>query len=254
MGLFGQRSKTVPSSRRLVLDLMRISRRMPLYPLERCFELAELARLRQASVPRISWPVVFLKAYGLVADRYSQLRQTYMCWPWPHLYEHPCSVAMVAVNRLEGDQERIFWGRFLQPERQPLIALQQTLDHFKSDPISPTFRRQLRLSRAPAPLRRLAWWMTLNLSGDRRARRLGTFGMSTLGGQGIVNRWHPSCLTGSLSYGPLDPDGRMLVTVIFDHRVMDGAPLARALAALEKTLQTTIAEELRDTKHHSAAA
>jgi hypothetical protein len=42
MGLFGQRSRAVPSSRRLVLDLMRISRRMPLYPLERCFDLAEI--------------------------------------------------------------------------------------------------------------------------------------------------------------------------------------------------------------------
>src|SRR5205807_9562281 len=59
------------------------------------------------------------------------LRQTFMRWPWTHLYQHPHSVAMLAVNRTEREGERLFWGRFLQPETRPLTELQAALDRYK---------------------------------------------------------------------------------------------------------------------------
>jgi hypothetical protein len=68
--------------------------------------------------------------------------------------------------------------------------------------------------------------------------------MSTLAGQGALNRWHPSVLTSSLSWGPLDEAGRSLVTMIYDHRVMDGMAAARGLGELEKILHGAIATEL----------
>jgi hypothetical protein len=245
----------LPHNRRLVCDLLHFARQVPLFPLERSCALGELEQVRQSAQPRVSWAVLFLKAYGLLALDYPAFRQTYMRWPWPHLYQHPHSVAMLAVNRVERDGERLYWGRFNGPEEGPLADLQSALDRYKTDPTPSVFARQLRFSRVPTPLRRLGWWLTLNVSGASRARRLGTFGLSTLAGNGAVNRYHPTCLTTSLTYGPLDRAGRALVTILYDHRVMDGSCVARALADLEAILQGAITRELKEHhvgKRHSA--
>src|SRR4029079_7270508 len=137
-------------------------------------------------------------------------------------------------NRRWADRERLCWGRFLAPEDRPLSELQAELERYKHEPVERVFRRQLRFSSFPAPLRRLGWWLGLNVLASRRARRMGTFGLSTLAGQGAINRFHPSCLTTSLSYGPVDDAGKMLVTVVYDHRVLDGAEVATALVRLEE--------------------
>jgi hypothetical protein len=245
MVLWMSRRRRVPRSRRLVCDLLHFARQVPLFPLERSFGLAELAELRESAPCRISWPVLFLKAYGLVAMEYAQLRQAYLSWPWPHLYEHPHNVAMLAVNRADPEGDRLYWGRLIQPEECTLIELQAKLEHYKNGPTGSVFRTQRRLSRVPTPLRRLGWWLTLNLSGSARARRLGTFGLSTLASNGAVNRYHPTCLTTSLTYGPMDPSGQMLVTLLYDHRIADGNCIAGALADLEAILRGPIAGELK---------
>ncbi len=241
-------------NRRLVGDLLSISARLPLFPIEREFDLGELAALREETSPRISWVALFVKAYGLLAADIVELRQSYMQWPWPHIFQHEQSVAMVAVNRSTLSGDRLFWGRFTAPEKMSLTEIQIQLDDYKHGQIEKTFRRQMRVSRFPTPLRRLAWWMSLNLSAIRRARRIGTFGLSTVASLGAVNRFHPTCTTTSLSYGPLTPAGRTLVTIVYDHRMIDGAPLARALAELEAILQGPIAEELAGLKRRVSAA
>jgi hypothetical protein len=229
----------------LVCDLLQFARHVPLFPLERSCALGELSELRASVSPRISWSVLFLKAYGLLSAEYRPLRQAYLRWPWPHLYEHPCSIGMLAVNRREPEEERLYWGRFIQPEATPLTRMQASLDRYKTGPTASVFRRQQRFSRVPTLLRRMGWWLTLNLSGAKRAKRVGTFGLSTVAGAGAVNYYHPTCLTTSLTYGPIDRNGEVPVTLLFDHRVTDGSCIARALADLEAILQGPISRELR---------
>ncbi|MDP2296757.1 MAG: 2-oxo acid dehydrogenase subunit E2, partial [Pseudolabrys sp.] len=43
----------------------------------------------------------------------------------------------------------------------------------------------------------------------------------------------------------IDRDGNVNVRIIYDHRVLDGATVARALARLEEILNTEIVSELR---------
>ncbi len=88
----------------------------------------------------------------------------------------------------------------------------------------------------------------------RAAKRLGTFTMSTLAGEGVLNRMHQTVLTTSLTYGPLDANGRMLVTLLCDHRVVDGIIAARALADLEAALHGSISAELKAMQNNRAAA
>jgi hypothetical protein len=241
-------------NRRLVLDGLYFARRVPIYPAEKKFDLAEIAELRKQAIPRISWAALFVKAYALAAKQHAPLRRTYIRWPWPHFVEEPHSTAMVVVNRQYMGEDRICWGRLSQPEARPLVHLQRHLNEYQNDPVEQIFRKQVTLSRLPTAMRRLLYWLNQNFGGAKRAKRLGTFTMSTLAGQGVLNRMHQTFLTTSLTYGPVDEQGRALVTLLCDHRVVDGIVAARALTDLEAALCGPIAAELKALGSNRAAA
>src|SRR5262249_12829799 len=107
------------------------------------------------------------------------------------------------------------------------------------------FRQWLRLGRMPGFLRSILFWIGLNGSGFRRAKRFGTFAISSLGNLGI-EQYHPiSPLTTYLTFGPIAPTGDVTVKIIYDHRVMDGRCVARCLNDLEEVLNTHMLEELK---------
>jgi len=84
-----------------------------------------------------------------------------------------------------------------------------------------------------------------------RARRVGTASISALAGQGVTNRLHPNILTSSLSFGPIEPDGRCLLTLQCDHRILDGSAAARALNAIGQNLVTHVLVELQSLQSHA---
>ena len=106
------------------------------------------------------------------------------------------------------------------------------------------FRRALRTARAPAPVRRVAMWLGLNW-GRQRANYFGTFHLSVYSGLGAESFNPLSPLTTLLNYGPIDEEGGVNVRILYDHRVMDGATVARALERFEALLNGAIADEVR---------
>jgi len=48
-----------------------------------------------------------------------------------------------------------------------------------------------------------------------------------------------------LNYGVINSDGVLDARIIYDHRVMNGATVARALARLEEILNSVMLEEVR---------
>ncbi len=54
-----------------------------------------------------------------------------------------------------------------------------------------------------------------------------------------------SPLTSLLNYGVIERDGTVAVRIMYDHRVMDGATVARALGRMEQILNSVILDELR---------
>src|SRR5262249_56018070 len=136
---------------------------------------------------------------------------------------------------------------FRAPEQQSLTQLQQAVDWYKNETLEKVgfFRMALRFSRVPTPIRRLLWWSTLHLSGYKRCKRFGTFGLSSYGALG-AEQVHPiSPLTTTLTYGPIDPQtGQVVVKLIYDHRVLDGAYIARRLRDIEANLQGPILAQL----------
>jgi hypothetical protein len=232
--------------RRFVGDLLYFASRIPTVPVQRRMLLAEVALARAAAVPRPGWPAVFLKAYARVAAEMPELRRAYVALPWPHLYEYPSSVASVAVEREYQGERAVFFGRIGSPAEKPLAEIDARVREFAAAPIESVkpFRKMLAVARLPRPVRRLAMWLGLNLARTRPGQ-FGTFGLSSYSALGAESLHPISPLTTTLNYGVIGPDGSADVRVVYDHRVTDGATIARALARLEAELTGAILTELR---------
>jgi hypothetical protein len=87
-------------------------------------------------------------------------------------------------------------------------------------------------------------WFGLNLPRSRPAQ-FGTFGLTVYSGLGAESLHPLSPLTTTLTYGVIGADGTVDVRVVYDHRVLDGATVARALALLEAELTGAVCDELR---------
>lgn len=233
--------------RRFICDLLHFAHQVPTVPVQRRMNLAAVVAARTVAAPRPSWCSIFTKAYGFVAANRPELRRSYLSFPTPHLYEHPINVASVAVERRFGDEDAVFFGHITEPEARPLLDLDARLRELKERPVESigAFRKALRVSALPRPLRRLAWWLGLNAWGRKRAQFMGTFGVSVYAGLGAASLHPLSPLTTALNYGVIEPDGSVDVRLVYDHRVMDGSTVARALQELERVLTCEIVAELR---------
>jgi len=232
--------------RRLVGDLLHFAKKIPTIPVQRRMNVADLRDLRQQASPRPSWCAIFTKAYSIVASAFPELRRAYVSFPWPHLYEHPTNIASIAIERDYHGENGVFFVHLRSPGEQSLTALDAHLRRFKEQPIESIalYRRALLISRLPLPVRRFIWWYGLNSSGCKRCKRMGTFGVSSYASLGAESLHPISPLTVTLNYGVIDEEGNVNVRLIYDHRVLDGATIARALEEMENILHKEIADEL----------
>lgn len=231
-------------ARGCVSDIATLALRVPLFPVDRVMQLAPLAEARAACPVRIGWAAIFLKAYALVAREMPVLRTWFSGGLFPKLVTVPHSVATLAVNRTDSTGDRLLFARLRKPEAESLPTIQRFIHDCTAEPLERMFKRQLQLEMVPGRLRRTILRWNMNSRSAKRASRIGTFSLSTLAGLGATNRFHPTLCTTSLSYAPLESDGRCMVTIIADHRVLDGAAVARALQWLDQALQTDLVAEL----------
>ena len=237
----------VSTGRRVVAEFLRQSRNVPLVTVQRPFALPGLVAVRAAMTPRVSWVALFAKAYSLAANRHAALRRSWTTFPFTRLYEHPESACVVLVEREWEGEEVVLGGKVRAPERMPLKDIDRYIRRFQTEPVRSIscFRQMLRVGTYPALLRRFVLWSALHWSGYRRSTRFGTFLVSSLGNFGCESLNPQIPLTGYLTYGPISADGRVTVSLTFDHRVLDGRQAARALADMESFLNTVLVAELR---------
>ena len=237
------RQITLP--RRLVADLMHASMRVPFVSLTRPLHIRTLLEARAQAAPRPGWAAIFVKAFALVAEEEPVLRTLYVKWPAPAFYELPRSVAMVAIARVEDGQDCVLPQKITAPDEMPLTEVDALIRHAKEAPIDqvPAFRKILRTTRLPLPLRRLFWAIGLNF-GRQRANYFGSFGVTSVAayGAGQLHALSPGPFV--LSYGVEKPDQTIDVVLRWDHRITDAAFIARVLRRLEQVLNTEISAEL----------
>ena len=232
--------------RRLVADLMHASIRVPFVSLARPLNIRSLLEARAQTAQPPGWAAIFVKAFALVAKDQPVLRTLYVKWPLPAFYELPRSVAMVAIARVEDGQDCVLPQKVTAPDEMPLTEVDALIRHAKNAPIDevPAFRKMLRTTRLPLPLRRLFWAIGLNF-GRQRANYFGSFGVTSVAayGAGELHAMSPGPFI--LSYGVEKPDQTIEVVVRWDHRITDAALMAKTLTRLEQVLNTEIAGELR---------
>jgi hypothetical protein len=232
--------------RRLVADLMHASARVPFVSLTRSLNVRQLLEARALAVQPPGWAAIFVKAFSLVARDQPVLRTLYARWPWPSFYELPRSVAMVAIARVDDGEDWVLPQKIAAADTSPLTEVDALIRHAKHAPIDevPAFRKILRATRLPLPLRRLIWLIGLNF-GRQRANYFGSFGVTSVAayGAGELHALSPGPFI--LSYGVLAPDQTVDVVIRWDHRITDAALIAKTLIRLEQVLNTEIAAELR---------
>jgi hypothetical protein len=231
--------------RRLVADLMHASIRVPFVSLSRPLNVRQLLEARALSAEPPGWAAIFVKAFSLVARDEAVLRTLYAKWPWPSFYELPRSVAMVAIARIEHGQDCVLPQKVPAADMLPLSEIDAQIRHAKDAPIGevPAFRKILRVTRLPLPLRRLMWLVGLNF-GRQRANWFGSFGVTSVAayGAGELHALSPGPFI--LSYGVVAADQTINVVIRWDHRITDAARIAKALTRLEQVLNTEIAAEM----------
>ena len=120
------------------------------------------------------------------------------------------------------------------PANLPLAGLVQVLRRFNEAPVAKLkqFRRVRLFGHFPLPLRRFLIWVALNW-GRQRANFFGTFALSVYSALGAESLRPLFPTTAVLNYGVIGADGTVDVRLNYDHRVMDGAIVARSLQSLE---------------------
>ncbi len=236
------------NGRRLVDDVIRIGNRVPSAGLTGDFDAGLVAKFRRLSRPKISWNVLYMKAYAIVAANEPALRQSYVGFPWPYLYQHDENVCMMTINRECEGEERLFFARFGEPQNETLTDLQSRYDYFRREPVEniQQFRHQINFAKVPSLVRRFAWWTMLNLWPEKRASHVGTFGMSISGYKGTYGSRHLGPLTTILGVDPTPRMGVSRLLLTFDHRVLDGAPATDVLVKVQRMLTTAVREELAE--------
>jgi hypothetical protein len=232
--------------RRLVTDLMHASIRVPFVSLTRTLNIRQLLEARALAAQPPGWAAIFVKAFSLVAKDQPVLRTLYAKWPWPSFYELPRSIAMVAIARVEDGQDCVLPQKVPFADTLPLAEVDAQIRHAKVAPVDevPAFRKILRVTGLPLPLRRFMWTIGLNF-GRQRANWFGSFGVTSVAayGAGQLHALSPGPYI--LSYGVVRQDQTIDVVIRWDHRITDAALMAKAMTRLEQVLNTEIAAELR---------
>lgn len=223
---------------------MDLHRQIPTVSQAKTFQLAHLRDARGECPQRICWSLLFMRAYALAAIEFPELRQTLISWPWRHLHQHSHAMANLTVSRTFRGQQWLFFAPLETPEKLTLLELQGLLNRYREEPVEIVFKNQVRFAQYPRLVRRVLWWFRFNWSARKRIKRLGTFALTTLAGQGVTILDPRAPVTSTLTYGPLDQAGKCEVIIAYDHRVMDGKLVATILERLEEILQGPIVDEM----------
>ncbi len=227
-------------------DILAFSQEVPTVAVERILNIQTLAtaRKRLASPPR--WCALIMKSFGLASQRIPELRRSYLGFPSSRLYEHPTSIASLVIQRDFFGEPAILPGLIQAPESLSLSELESKIQQLNSLPFHEIgcYRRLIRTTKLPRPLRRLLWWYGLSVSGRIKSKTFGTFSCNSVAKMQIQMRQFVSPITSSIYYDPRTTLGEITVQLAIDHRVFEAEVAGRALGELESLLNLEMVGEV----------
>jgi hypothetical protein len=208
--------------------------------------ISAVAAARRNCQPLIGWNAILIRAIALTARKWPELRRSYIPFPWPHLYEHPKCVVTVVLEREWRGAHAVFFDQIVSPEDKSLREIEFELHGMRNAEVEAVggFRRLIRITRYPLPLRRLIWRIVLSGSGRLKSRYVGTFSLNSLSSRRGRTTQSVTPVTMSIEYGAIQRNGELPLQVFVDHRVTDGASVNRICAELQAVLDRDIVDEL----------
>ena len=173
-------------------------------------------------------------------------RRIYFSFPRERYVEFPHSTASIAIEIIYEGEPAVFPCVIGDPASLSLIEISETIRKAVESPAGhiANFQRYVTGSKLPRLIRRPGLSVLFNMP-TYRANHMGTFALTAVANLG-TNLVHPlSAWPTLLTYGVFAPDGYADVRIIFDHRVVDGCSIARALARLEEILNGPMVDELK---------
>ena len=233
--------------RRMVIDLLYFATGIPTVPVQKRMSLGPLIGGTGRKPRTAALDGDLHQGIWVVAEEFPELRRVYIKLTLAAIVrvpdqqgQHPPRARLQRrVRRLAGFNQR--------PRASIACATSDTwIGYASTTPVEEIkdFRRWTQFARLPTFVRRAFWWLGLNW-GRQRGNYFGTFGVSVYSALKAESLHPLSPATTVLNYGVMTEDGVLDVRIIYDHRVMNGATVARVLGRLEEILNTVMIEEVQ---------
>ncbi len=154
------------------------------------------------------------------------------------------------VERLVEGKPAVFFGTIDSPDTKSLEQIAFELKQFTSGKIDehPQLSRQMKFSAMPWLLRKVVFFLSMFSAEIRLHAMKASFGLSSLGKYGVKAITGPCVCTSTFAVGTIEERPvvkkqtvvirkMMTLSLLFDHRCMDGAVAARFLADVKGLLE-----------------
>ncbi len=214
---------------------------------------------------RLTETAILLKAIGIAQRNHPASRSMILPWGRIATFEKIC--AGLTIERIVDSQPAVFFGTIEAPAEKSLETIMNELRQFSESNLNehPQLALENKFSRMPWLFRQLIFRLSM-LFPELRLRSLGaTFGVSSLGKYGVKAITGPCVCTSTFGIGaiedrPIARNGQVIVhpmltlSLLFDHRCIDGACAARFLRDVKELLEGRLEEHLRTEKELSAGS
>ncbi len=206
---------------------------------------------------KVTVTAILVKAIAIAQRNHPATRTVWL--PNSKLLQINRLEAQFTVERFIDEQPALFFGTVKMPDLKPIVAINNELHSYASDPIEsvPQLEIEHRFSKYPWFIRQIIIFLGMRIPQLRLEYMGATFGISSLGKYGCRNMISPSVITSMFCVGevkdrPVAIDGQVVIRPIlslvlnFDHRVIDGAAAARFVTDIIKLLEGGLEEHVKD--------
>lgn len=247
--------RTAPFSRvsQFRVDLFRETKQYWLFPLWTEVDMGRAEALREEwkrQGARVTYTALVVKAVadaiGELQGGNPELNAAVLGFPFKRMaYFDGVDVAVASEKRYE-ETEYFHVGILRDCGRRPLPQIAEELARLAASTEGEEFESTRALIRKPHLVRRCALWASRNFPALVRKYR-GTVFVSSVGKYGVnafaMTNHNISFSFGEVSARPAVSEGavvvrpQMILTMVIDHRVINGGPAARLLARVKRRLE-----------------
>jgi hypothetical protein len=118
------RSSPVPLHRRWIGDVVHFGKKSHSVGCNWTINVASAAQARRTRNPPVSWAAIWVRAMALASRKWPELRTCYLPFPWPRMYTHPSTTAVLVVEREWRGALAVFFDTIKNPESRSIAEIE----------------------------------------------------------------------------------------------------------------------------------